>query len=63
MGFISRQEAEDFLHKSENGTFLIRFSDSELGGVTVAWGTDVAAAWKAAKFIAGWKQADIGDVD
>ena len=37
MGFISRQEAEDFLHKSENGTFLIRFSDSELGGVTVAW--------------------------
>ena len=37
LGFISRQEAEDFLHKSENGTFLIRFSDSELGGVTVAW--------------------------
>ena len=37
VGFISRQEAEDFLHKSENGTFLIRFSDSELGGVTVAW--------------------------
>ena len=37
MGFISRQEAEDFLHKSQDGTFLIRFSDSELGGVTVAW--------------------------
>ena len=37
LGFISRQEAEDYLHKSENGTFLIRFSDSELGGVTVAW--------------------------
>ncbi|CAB4065819.1 STAT5B [Lepeophtheirus salmonis] len=37
MGFISRHEAEDFLHKSQNGTFLIRFSDSELGGVTVAW--------------------------
>ena len=37
MGFISRQEAEEYLHKSETGTFLIRFSDSELGGVTVAW--------------------------
>ena len=37
LGFISRVEAEEYLHKSENGTFLIRFSDSELGGVTVAW--------------------------
>ncbi|XP_059091209.1 signal transducer and activator of transcription 5B-like isoform X2 [Tigriopus californicus] len=37
LGFISRQEAEEYLHKSENGTFIIRFSDSELGGVTVAW--------------------------
>ncbi len=37
MGFISRQEAEEYLHKSENETFLVRFSDSELGGVTVAW--------------------------
>ena len=44
MGFISRQEAEDYLHKSETGTFLIRFSDSELGGVTVAWIT--GEAWK-----------------
>ena len=41
LGFIPRQEAEECLHKSENGTFLIRFSDSELGGVTVAWITGV----------------------
>eukprot|EP00095_Tigriopus_kingsejongensis_P006372 maker-scaffold42_size484952-snap-gene-3.26 protein:Tk06372 transcript:maker-scaffold42_size484952-snap-gene-3.26-mRNA-1 annotation:"signal transducer and activator of transcription 5b" len=41
LGFISRQEAEEYLHKSENGTFIIRFSDSELGGVTVAWITVV----------------------
>ena len=34
---MSRQEAEEFLKASEVGTFLIRFSDSELGGVTVAW--------------------------
>ena len=37
VGFVSRQEAEEYLHKSENETFLVRFSDSELGGVTVAW--------------------------
>ena len=37
LGFVSRQEAEECLHKSQNGTFLVRFSDSELGGVTVAW--------------------------
>ena len=37
IGFVSRQEAEEYLHKSENETFLVRFSDSELGGVTVAW--------------------------
>ena len=39
LGFVSRQEAEEFLKSSEVGTFLIRFSDSELGGVTVAWGS------------------------
>jgi len=37
LGFVSRQEAEEFLKSSDVGTFLIRFSDSELGGVTVAW--------------------------
>jgi len=37
LGFVSRQQAEEYLRASEPGTFLIRFSDSELGGVTVAW--------------------------
>jgi len=23
--------------RSPNGTFLLRFSDSELGGITIAW--------------------------
>ena len=37
-GFITRTEAERKLYGSNQvGTFLIRFSDSELGGVTVAW--------------------------
>ena len=36
-GFITRQQTEEYLNKSPNGTFLIRFSDSEPGGVTIAW--------------------------
>ncbi|XP_028967482.1 signal transducer and activator of transcription 5A [Galendromus occidentalis] len=36
-GFIGRREAEEMLLKKAVGTFLLRFSDSELGGVTIAW--------------------------
>ncbi|OQR79811.1 signal transducer and activator of transcription 5A-like [Tropilaelaps mercedesae] len=36
-GFVSRRETEDLLLKKLNGTFLLRFSDSELGGVSIAW--------------------------
>ena len=34
---MTRQQTEEYLNKSPNGTFLIRFSDSEPGGVTIAW--------------------------
>ena len=37
IGFISRKQTEDLLTACPNGTFLLRFSDSELGGVTIAW--------------------------
>ncbi|KAK3888457.1 hypothetical protein Pcinc_007483 [Petrolisthes cinctipes] len=37
LGFIGRRQAEDKLKSSKSGTFLLRFSDSELGGVTIAW--------------------------
>ena len=36
-GFISRQAAENALLDKPSGTFLLRFSDSELGGVTIAF--------------------------
>lgn len=35
-GFISRPETEDMLLKKLSGTFLLRFSDSEPGGVSIA---------------------------
>lgn len=40
MGFISKQVAQDWLMKSPKGTFILRFSDSELGGITIAWVDD-----------------------
>jgi len=36
-GFVSKQQAQEWLLKSCTGTFLLRFSDSELGGITIAW--------------------------
>lgn len=36
-GFVWRKQAEEMLSKCAAGTFLLRFSDSELGGLTVAW--------------------------
>lgn len=36
-GFINKHEAEKKLLRCPPGTFLIRFSDSELGGMTIAW--------------------------
>ncbi|GAB6019391.1 hypothetical protein CHUAL_000975 [Chamberlinius hualienensis] len=37
IGFVNRKHAEEMLHGRSKGTFLLRFSDSELGGVTIAW--------------------------
>ncbi|KAF7489895.1 Signal transducer and activator of transcription 5A [Sarcoptes scabiei] len=36
-GFVSRTETNNMLSQCPLGTFLLRFSDSEQGGLTVAW--------------------------
>jgi signal transducer and activator of transcription 5B len=40
LGFADRKESEDLISQSSRGTFLLRFSESELGGITVAWVVD-----------------------
>ncbi|XP_047740317.1 signal transducer and activator of transcription 5B [Hyalella azteca] len=40
LGFVGRRQAEELLSASPPATFLLRFSDSELGGVTIAWSSD-----------------------
>lgn len=37
MGFVRKKQAEEMLAPCQSGTFLLRFSDSELGGITIAW--------------------------
>uniref|UniRef100_A0A336KNR7 Signal transducer and transcription activator n=2 Tax=Culicoides sonorensis TaxID=179676 RepID=A0A336KNR7_CULSO len=37
IGFIHKRTSEELLLKCTRGTFLLRFSDSELGGITIAW--------------------------
>lgn len=38
-GFIGKQYLHLLLQQSEDGTFLLRFSDSEIGGITIAYVT------------------------
>lgn len=39
-GFMQRSDAEKMLLQSPNGTFLIRFSEGDPGGISVAWVND-----------------------
>lgn len=36
-GFMDKNEAQQLLTQTQQGTFLVRFSDSEAGGVSVTW--------------------------
>lgn len=36
-GFLGKQQSRDQLLQREPGTFLLRFSDGEVGGVTVPY--------------------------
>uniref|UniRef100_A0A8B9IL21 Signal transducer and activator of transcription n=1 Tax=Anser cygnoides TaxID=8845 RepID=A0A8B9IL21_ANSCY len=42
LGFVNKQQAHDLLINKPDGTFLLRFSDSEIGGITIAWKFDSA---------------------
>ena len=39
IGFINKVTAQEYLMAKNQGTFLLRFSDGELGGVSIAWVT------------------------
>ena len=37
MGFVAKAKAESLLLQQPPGTFLLRFSDSKIGGVSIAY--------------------------
>jgi signal transducer and activator of transcription 5B len=40
LGFVCRQRTEELLLETCSGTFLLRFSDSELGGIIIAYNAE-----------------------
>ncbi|XP_053409136.1 signal transducer and activator of transcription 5B-like isoform X3 [Mercenaria mercenaria] len=40
IGFMDKTESNDLLLSQPNGTFLLRFSDGTVGGITIAWVAD-----------------------
>lgn len=52
-GFIGKQHLHLILKDKPNGTFLLRFSDSEIGGITIAYvSTTDSEFWRSR---CGWK--------
>ncbi|KAG8446643.1 hypothetical protein GDO86_014188 [Hymenochirus boettgeri] len=54
LGFVNKQQAHDMLVNKRDGTFLLRFSDSEIGGITIAWKFELPdrALWNLMPFTA-----------
>uniref|UniRef100_A0A8C5W697 Signal transducer and activator of transcription n=1 Tax=Leptobrachium leishanense TaxID=445787 RepID=A0A8C5W697_9ANUR len=54
LGFVNKQQAHDMLLNKRDGTFLLRFSDSEIGGITIAWKFELPdrALWNLMPFTA-----------
>ncbi|XP_059170023.1 signal transducer and activator of transcription 5B-like isoform X2 [Physella acuta] len=50
IGFVSKNQAQDWLSNKQSGTFLLRFSDSEIGGITIAWTGERSEVWNLAPF-------------
>merc|ERR1712241_654283 len=47
MGFVSKRRAEEMLAEKPEGTFLLRFSDSTIGGVTIGYRASDRIKWLA----------------
>jgi len=59
MGFVSKNRAEELLMGCTPGTFLLRYSDSELGGVTIAYMQQDQMGGKSVLFVAPFVSKDL----
>lgn len=58
-GFMSKLRAQEVLIGQRVGTFLLRFSETETGGISVAWVTQDANGEKKVWFLAPWFVKDL----
>ena len=62
-GFLGKRDAEAWLLACEPGTFLLRFSNTQIGGISVAWvtlqhdGTDAAERCRVPCAVCAFSQA------
>ena len=54
MGFVSAQKADELLLKCKQGTFLLRFSDSEKGAISVRFVMNRKIYW-----LLSWSSNDL----
>ena len=61
-GFVQKADAENVLRNCTPGTFLIRFSEGEPGGVSIAWVTegDLTSSDAQVLSLAPWNKHDLG---
>lgn len=60
IGFLSKQQSHDQLMQRPTGTFLLRFSDSEIGGVTVPYVKQCMSGQIAVWDLKPWTNRDFG---
>ena len=61
-GFMQKLEAEKMLLSCAPGTFLIRFSEGDPGGVSIAWvrEDDMVTGKRSVLSLAPWNKHDLG---
>lgn len=60
VGFVSKGSASEALLRQPKGTFLMRFSDSELGGISVSWNVVDASTRQAKVYnLQPWFEKDL----
>ncbi|KAI6645743.1 Abhydrolase domain-containing protein 16A [Oopsacas minuta] len=58
-GFMGKLHAQEILINQRVGTFLLRFSETETGGISVAWVTEDANGDKKVWFLSPWFVKDL----
>lgn len=59
-GFVSKEQVQTVLSRCSPGTFLLRFSDSVIGGVTVSWVSHDGLGQPQVRHLQPWLSRDFG---